>query len=79
MVKIGEMTCKEMMCACCPFQSMPKGFCLDFNSKLTLNEGFEKFKRFLSDYQQEKIKKVLNKPYKVLEVKLEEGNETNNE
>lgn len=77
MAKIGEITCKEMACQCCPFQSLPIGFCLDFNSSLTLNEGYEMHKRFLSNYQKEKIKKVLNKKYKVLEVKLEEGNENN--
>lgn len=72
MAKIGEMKCSEMNCMCCPFQSMPIGFCLDFNSNLTLNEGYELNKKFLTPYQKEKIAKILNKKYKVLEVKLEE-------
>ena len=75
MAKIGEMKCKEMECTCCPFQSMPKGFCLDFNRNLTLNEAFEKNSRFMTAYQQEKVKKILEKTYKVLEVKLEGENE----
>lgn len=73
MAKIGEQKCCDIDCKLCPFQSMAIGFCLDFNSELTLNEGFEMHKRYIPETRRETIKKILKRTYR--QVRKEEEDE----
>ena len=73
MAKIGEQKCCDIDCKQCPFSSMAIGFCLDFNSNLTLNEGFEMNKRFIPEARKETIRKMLKRKY--FQVRKEEEDE----